>query len=302
MKLSIIIPVFKGGRILRELYKIINESLLNLYDYEVLFVCDGCDSESWSVIKELDKQNSSKIKVYRLAQNYGQHRAIQFGFSKVSGDLVVTIDEDLQHDPADIIRLIDKQKDGDYDIVYGRFIKPQHNSIKNIFSVVLRKSLKHFIPTLYENYSPYRLMKRDIAKKASTMVSSYTFIDDFLSRITQNIAFEDINHHKRIKGKSSYTFMKLLKHGISILLTYSKLIPFLYIISIAFVIIGSVMFALHVILLNNLDTKLINNKSIIEVMGIGSIFIILSLIASIINHWNTNINSKPIKLLNEDSI
>jgi polyisoprenyl-phosphate glycosyltransferase len=302
MKLSVIVPVFKGGRILRELYVRINESLINFYDYEVLFVCDGCDSESWKIINELKRQNSSQIKVYRLAHNYGQHRAIQFGFSKVSGDLVVTIDEDLQHDPADIIRLIKKQSERDYDIVYGRFTNPQHNGIKNIISAVLRKSLKHFISTLYENYSPYRLIKRDIAKKASTMICSYTFIDDFLSRITQNITFEDITHNKRIEGKSSYTFMKLLKHGISILLTYSKLIPFLLILSIAFIVTGSVMFALRFISSKNLNTELFNSRSIIAVIGSGLILMFISLIGSFINHRNTIINTRPIKLHNEDSI
>ncbi len=302
MKLSIIVPVFRGKEILPELLRRISETLTGSYEYEVLLICDYCDCKSMTIINELKQKDPSRIKVFRLAQNYGQHRALQFGFGKSIGDFIVTMDEDLQHDPADILRLVEKQKKGNYDIVYGRFRDPQHDGIRNRISFVLRKILKHFIPTLYDNYSPYRLIKRDIAMRTSTMVCPYTFIDDFLSRITQNIEFEDIDHHKRVEGKSSYTFMKLFKHGIYILLAYSKLIPLLLATSIVFVVTGSVMFALSVISLEKLNTGLFNSGSIIAVMGIGLVLLLISLISSFINNRNTLINTRPIKLFNEDPI
>ncbi len=302
MKLSIIIPVYRGKEILRELFRRINDSLTGNYDYEVLFVCDGCDSSSLRVIKELKKDNSSRIKVFQLVHNYGQHRALQFGFEKALGDFIITMDEDLQHDPADILRLIEKQKENNYDIVYGNFTNLQQNGIRNAMSVVLRKTLKHFIPTLYNKYSPYRLITREIAIRTSAMVCPYTFIDDLLSRVTQNIAFENINHHIRTEGKSSYTFMKLFKYGIYILLAYSKLIPLLLVSSVVIEITAAVMFALSVISPENLNTALFNNRSIIATMGIGMILLFISLIGSFINHRNTIINTRPIKLLNEDPI
>ena len=302
MKLSIIIPVFCGGDILRDLYTRINDSLIVNFEYEVLFICDYCDCKSLAVIKEIKKNDPSKIRVFRFAQNYGQHRALQFGFGKAFGDFIITMDEDLQHDPADILRLVEKQKESNYDIVYGKFNHSQHNGIRNRISSILRKFLSHFIPTLYDNYSPFRLIKREIVIKISTMVCPYTFIDDFLSRVTQNIAFEDINHHKRAEGKSSYTLMKLFKHGIYILLAYSKLIPLLLVSSVVIEIIAAIMFALSVIYPENLNIALFNNRSIIATMGIGIILIIISLIGSFINHRNTIINTRPIKLLDEDPI
>ncbi|TAL65413.1 MAG: glycosyltransferase [Bacteroidetes bacterium] len=302
MKLSIIVPVYRGKRILPVLLRRIDKSLAGNNEYEVLLICDGCDRESLSIVNELKKNNSSQLKVFRLAHNYGQHRALQFGFSKVSGELVVTIDEDLQHDPADILKLVEKQKENNYDVVYGRFVNPQHNWIRNVFSAILRKILKHFIPTLYDNYSPYRLIKKDIAIRTSTMVCPFTFIDDFLSRVTQNIAFEDIEHHKRMEGESSYTFMKFIKHGFYILLAYSKLIQLLLATSIIFVIAGSVMFGLNVISLKNLNTIFFSTRFITGIMGIGMILLFFSLMSSFINHRNTVINTRPVKLLNEDPI
>ncbi len=302
MDISIIIPSFNGREAIRDLTQKINEALSGKYSYEVLFIFDYGTKRTWQIIKGLQSESPGIIKAFHLARNYGQHRAIQFGFSRILGDFVVTIDEDLQHNPADILKLIDKQKENNYDIVYGRFTYLRHHMIKNLISAILRKVLSYFIPTLYENYSPYRLIRREIAIKTSNMISTYTIIDDFLSRITQKIAFVDINHYKRIEGKSSYTFLKLLKHGIYILLAYSKLVTLLIIISAVFVVIGSVFFALRLFSSDNLGLEFINNRTIFASVSIGVFLIILSFIGSYINHRNSDINSSPVKIINESSL
>ena len=123
-----------------ELFRRINDSLTRNYEYEVLFVCDGCDSSSLRVVKELKKDNYYQIKVFRLAHNYGQHRALQFGFGKALSDFIITINEDLKHDPADVMKLIEKQKESNYDIVYGKFNNSQHEGIRNRISFYIKKN------------------------------------------------------------------------------------------------------------------------------------------------------------------
>ena len=214
MDLSIIVPVYRRKAIIEELIKRIHNTLINKFEYEILLICDDCDFVTTSVIKKIKSFNLDQIKVYYFAKNYGQQRAIQFGFTKASGHFIITIDEDLQHDPSDILRLIQKQNEGSFDIVYGKFTNNRHAGRRKVLSAYLRKILKIFIPTLYEDYSPYRLIRRDIAIRTSTMVCPFTFIDDFLSRITQNIGFIDVDQHKRFSGKSSYTFLKFIKLGI----------------------------------------------------------------------------------------
>lgn len=302
MDVSVIVPSFNGGNIIEDLFFKINEVLSGRYTFEVLFIFDYGKEDTWRIIKGLQNDYPELIKSYHLANNYGQHRAIQFGMGESQGKFIITLDEDLQHEPADILKLIAKQKEHDYDIVYGRFRNPQHKGIRNWMSLLLRKILKHFIPTLYDNYSPYRLIKKDVAIRTATMVCPYTFIDDFLSRITQNIAFEDINHYKRMEGKSSYTFLKFFKHGIYILLAYSKLIPLLIAISILFIATGSAIFMFSVIAPDHINSGLFSNRFIIGTISIGIILIFFSLIGSFINHKNTIINTRPIKLINEDPI
>jgi polyisoprenyl-phosphate glycosyltransferase len=302
MKLSVIVPVYRGKEILIELYRRINETLIGNYDFEVLFICDGCDSTSLRILKEIKKSNPTHTEIYRFSQNYGQHRALQYGFTRSTGDFIITIDEDLQHDPADIIKLIEKQREGDYDIVYGRFKNLKHNGIRNIISVVLRKILKHFIPTLYYNYSPYRLIKKDIADKTATMSCPYTFIDDFLSRVTQNIVFIEITHFKRFAGRSSYTISKLIKNGIFILLAYSKLALWLLVIALLILITGAFLFIIRILSTGVINTDFVNNVTLVSLFGTGLSLFVICLLAILINHRNMRFNTKPVELSNDDSI
>lgn len=118
MDFSVVVPSYNGGQTIINLFQKIRDELSGKYSFEVLFIFDNGKDKTWRIIEELGNDYPDIVKSYHLAKNYGQHRAIQFGFSKAKGDFVVTIDEDLQHDPADIIRLMEKQKEANYDIVY----------------------------------------------------------------------------------------------------------------------------------------------------------------------------------------
>jgi undecaprenyl-phosphate 4-deoxy-4-formamido-L-arabinose transferase len=132
------------------------------------------------------------------------------------------------------------------------------------------------------------------------MVCPYTFIDDFLSRLTQNIAFVDITHFKRVEGRSSYTFRKLVKHGIYILLAYSRVISWLLVAAGIITFIGVLLFIISVISPGAIST--LNNITIIGIFGTGLLLIIISLLGTLINHRNVILNTRPVRLLNEDTI
>ena len=296
-EITIVIPVFRIGNILFKLYDKIISTLHPAYDFEILFICDGCDTLSAEVVRKIRKTDPDRVNHYFLKKNYGQHRAIQFGFGKATGDFIITMDEDLQHDPADIVHLLNKQKEGEYDIVYGRFKELKQNMLKIILSNLLRKALKHFIPTLYEDYSPYRLIKRDIAERAAIMTSPYIFIDDLLSRITRKIAFTEITHFERAEGKSSYTYRKLVKHGISILIAYSGLLSWVLLASGSLLIIVILLSILNIFLPETTSSILI-----ICILVTGLSLILLSILGTKINHRNTNFNTHPVSYYSEDSI
>jgi len=302
MKLSIIVPVYRGGNILTGLTGKIRETLSGKYDFEVIFICDHCDNFSFHIVKQLTADDPEHLKAYFFRKNYGQHKALQYGFSRAEGDFFITMDEDLQHDPADILRLLDKQKEGDYDLVYGKFTNLQHRGIRNRISILLRKVLKHFIPTLYENYSPYRLIKKEVAVRTSTMVSPYTFIDDFLSFLTKNIAFTDITHHQRFTGTSSYTLLKLIKHGILILLAYSGIIVWILTFAGLVIILGSIMLLIKEFSYGDIIHNLISIRLIVGVFITGLVAVIISLSGAYISYRNNSRNTRFLSLSDSDTL
>jgi undecaprenyl-phosphate 4-deoxy-4-formamido-L-arabinose transferase len=301
MKLSIIIPVFRGKDVLQELFERIKGTLSERYDFEVLFVCDGCDTDSKKVLEKLKESSPSKIKVFRFAHNYGQQRAIQFGFGQASGDFIVTMDEDLQHDPTDILKLVAKQIEGNYDIVYGRFKILENSYIKNLFSIFIRKQLIFCIPTLCSYYSPYRLIRKSCANKVFNMTGPCIFVDEFLSRVTHNISYVEIPHYKRKAGKSSYTFSKLIKLGLSIIFAYSKLCLYIIITTCSLTISGGIYLLWTILIQENQHKINYGNMFASEIVIFILFTLLFTYIIKRINKRNLFLNSKRIQIANEDS-
>jgi len=119
MDISIVIPLLNEAESLPELCSWIDRVMQkNNYSYEVLLIDDGSKDESWSVIEDLSSQNQS-IHGIKFRRNYGKSAALNIGFQKVKGDVVITMDADLQDSPDEIPALYDKIIKDDYDLVSG---------------------------------------------------------------------------------------------------------------------------------------------------------------------------------------
>jgi undecaprenyl-phosphate 4-deoxy-4-formamido-L-arabinose transferase len=202
-KISIVVPVYSGEKTIVPLVEKIDPVLSGKYDWEAILVFDRGKDGSWEKISELCKHYPSRVFGYSLASNYGQQRSLMFGLSKACGDYIVTMDEDLQHDPEYIPKLINEIESGDYDIVYGRFRSLEQPGSRKVFSRLLRKILVRFIPHLNNDYSPYRIIRKEIAEKVIGMNGTITFLDDYLSRVSKKFGLVELEHRARPGGKSS---------------------------------------------------------------------------------------------------
>ena len=224
MNISIVIPVYNGESTVEKLAEEIFNSFENSnYTFEIIFVHDCGPDNSLPLLLALETKHKDAIKVVKLTRNFGQHNAIIAGFEYCSGELIITMDEDLQHLPSDIIKLIIKQKEGDYDIVYGKYKSLEHSGFRSLTSVALKKILSWSIPDLDKEYSAFRIIKAEIAKETIAMRNSYTFLDGYLSWITKNTSHTLVQHQERYGGVSSYGVKTLIEHSINILITFSNL-------------------------------------------------------------------------------
>jgi polyisoprenyl-phosphate glycosyltransferase len=278
MDISIIIPVFRGNKTIIPLFNKIKAVLDSNYEFEVLFIedsgCNNCVSE----ITEIIIENPKCVKGFKLEKNNGQHKAILFGFSKAEGEFIITMDEDLQHDPEDILKLLSKQHAGNYDVVYGRFKNKKYTILRRLSSYLFRNIIKLLIPKLYINYSPYRLIKKKTAVQTLVLKTPYVFIDEYLSCVTNKFASVDVSHYEGPLGRSSYSIIKLFLNALLALLSYSKLVLLTF-------TIGAMLTVLYFLQLSiNLEA---NNK----LFFIGLLLLIFGGIGITIRKHNEKVNT-----------
>lgn len=223
IKYSVVIPVYNSASILKKLHaEIVKIFEKNRKSFEIIFVEDCGPDKSWELLKELRKKDQ-RLKVIQLYRNFGQHNALICGLSFASGEYVLTMDDDLQHPPEEIPKLIAKIEQG-YDLVYGRYLRKEHNFWKNLGSKFINYILKK-VTGYSSSVTSFRIMKKAVAQKIIKHKNYNIMIDvcisDFVSR--QKIAYVAINHSKRLSGKSNYTLRKLVSMAINMILNYSTL-------------------------------------------------------------------------------
>jgi undecaprenyl-phosphate 4-deoxy-4-formamido-L-arabinose transferase len=289
MKISVVIPVFNGAETLLELYTRVKLTLEDLFDFEVLFIHDGGSDESWYEIIRLKSQNSSSIKAIKLSKNFGQHNAIKCGIENSAGELIVTLDEDLQHAPEDILKLLQGKSQNESDLVYGSYKRRKHSKVRNISSKCLNRLLRVAITGLHKDYSSFRLMDSMIARQTLDLKSSYPFLDGDLARITNKITSVPVSHYERAKGASSYTVKKLIWHSLSIIAGYQKkLVNFLKTLSLVLIGISTTAFLFMLLKFQHFTGQVNLLIEIIAVFSllIGSLFLGLWIIGIGIEKFN----------------
>ena len=212
MNLSVVIPIKDERDNLRPLHDRLRWALEPLgLTYEVLFVDDGSVDGSFAVLEEL-AASDPHVKVVRLRRNFGQTAALQAGIDWSCGDILVTMDGDLQNDPADIGRLLDKLAEG-YDAVLGlRANRQDHFLIRKVPSYLgnwlIRKvtgvDIKDMGCTL-------RAMSRDLAEALPLYGEMHRFVPVLAQQYGGQLAQIPVQHHARTAGKTKYNLTRTVR-------------------------------------------------------------------------------------------
>lgn len=204
--ISIVIPVFNSADIVRELYSGICDSLKNI-DFELILVNDASRDNSWEELKKLASVDSRVISI-DMRINCGQDNAILAGLNHVNGDYVIVMDDDLQHDPADIPALIARCQDG-YDVVFADFSERKHNIVKKSGSKFNGGVARWLLGKKKDIYlSPYKIFTRSLADDIAKFQGTYPYIDGIVLSLTSSIEQITVKHNKRYSGKSNYNIKK----------------------------------------------------------------------------------------------
>ena len=158
-----------------------------------------------------------------LMRNYGQHNALLAGIRAARGDAIVTIDDDLQHLPEDIPRLL-AELDRGADVVYGTPAKMPHSLFRNVASWITKIALQKTMGSATaRKVSAFRAFRTPLRQAFATYQSPYVSIDVLLSWATTRFASVAVEHRRREIGRSNYTFRTLLVHGLTMMTGFSTL-------------------------------------------------------------------------------
>ncbi|MFQ6082594.1 MAG: glycosyltransferase family 2 protein [Candidatus Aminicenantia bacterium] len=210
--LSIIIPVYNEQENLRELHQEIKNVLDKFKkNYEIIFVDDGSVDNSFSLLKQIHKENS-RVKVIRLRKNFGQTAALSAGFDYLRGKMVVTMDGDLQNDPKDIPLLINKLEEG-YDIVSGwRYKRKDKFFTRRLPSAIANWLISLITGIKLHDYGcTLKAFRKEVVKSIKLYGEMHRFIPAMASLIGVNIAEIKVNHRARKSGKSKYGLSRTIK-------------------------------------------------------------------------------------------
>ncbi len=220
---SVVVPVFNGALALPSLV----EQLAELFEgqgrrYEVILVNDCSPDNSWAVIAQLAARHRH-VHGIDLMRNYGQHNALLCGIRSARHELVVTIDDDLQHPPHEIPRLLAKLDEG-YDVVYGAPHELPHGLLRNLASTITKIALQAAMgATTARRVSAFRAFRTRLRRAFETFHGSFVSIDVLLTWGTTRFTHILVEHRPRVLGQSNYTLRKLLTHALNMMTGFSTL-------------------------------------------------------------------------------
>jgi glycosyltransferase involved in cell wall biosynthesis len=221
--LSVVIPVYNSKPILSELVERLGEALEQLADwYEVVLVNDGSRDGSWDEISRLSLTRNW-IRGINLMRNYGQHNALLCGIRAAKYDIIIIMDDDLQHPPEEIPRLLKTLADG-YDVVYGAPEEGKHGFLRNGAAAITKIALQSVLGAeTARKVSPYRAFRTGLREAFSTYHSSFVSIDVLLTWGTNRFASIPVRYDIRKRGRSQYTFRRLVTHALNMMTGFSVL-------------------------------------------------------------------------------
>lgn len=219
---SVVVPVFNSSRTLPLLYDQLTTTFEKMkMSFQAIFVNDGSYDDSWEILKHLHSKNSNII-IVNLTKNFGQQNALMCGFNFCIGEYIITIDDDLQNPPEEIIKLFQKMSEG-YDGVFGSYKEKKDKFYKNLGSLFIRKVNHRVFHIEKIKFSSFRILKKHIIDEIKTSKTVFPYISGMILSITRKIANQEVDHHPRLYSRSNYSVGKLITLSFNLLINYSTI-------------------------------------------------------------------------------
>lgn len=218
---SVIVPVYNSMDSLRELVCRLGQVLgSSTREYEAILVNDGSRDASADVIAALTREYSW-VRGLELMRNYGQHNALLAGIRAARHEVIVTLDDDLQHPPEEVPKLLAKLAEG-YDVVYGTPDRERHGLFRDLASRLTKFALQEAMgASIARRVGAFRAFRSELRDAFATYSSPHVFIDVLLTWGAARFGAVVVRHDPRRYGASNYSFSHLLLRALDMLTGFS---------------------------------------------------------------------------------
>jgi len=223
MDISIVVPVYNSETSLPDLARRLAEVLPGMANqFELILVNDGSRDQSWRTINNLSNQYDWVYGI-DLMRNYGQHNALLCGLRQARYPITITMDDDLQHPPEELHKLLEKLAEG-YDVVYGKPLQEKHNLFRDLASQITKIALQSAMGAeTARNVSALRVFRTNLRESFAQYNGPFPSIDVLLTWGTNRFSAVSVRHEQRVYGASNYTFGKLVRHAMNMMTGFSTL-------------------------------------------------------------------------------
>jgi len=291
---SIVVPVYRSAEILPELVATIAD-VMSGRRVELILVCDASPDNSWSVIRDLTKQYAF-IEGICLRKNAGQHNAIMAGLAHSRGDVVVAMDDDLQHPPSAIPQLLAALGNG-ADVCYVNYIQRKHAFWKRVgskFNDVAATLLLGKPNNLY--LSSFKAMRRPIVEQVLKYDGPFAYVDGLVLEATSAITSVDIIHSERRSGEGTYSLRRSVSLWLKMATSFSVFPLRVLFVFGALVALISMLVILYVVFskFHNPDLPIGWASTIAAILFVGGVQMLgLGLLGEYLGRAYMKLNGKP---------
>jgi len=220
-ELSLVIPLYRSSNCVSAL--IARLSSLNLpCSWELILVDDGSPDDTVLRARQCLQHSSMQGLVIRHSRNYGEHAAVLTGYRHSRGKWVINLDDDLQNPPEEVVRLWQKAKENQLDVVYGVYLVKKHENWRNLGSRFANRTANWLLDLPEKLYlSSFRCVSGEIARSVADYKGPYPYIDGMLCQHTQLIGSLTVQHESRHEGLSNYNLRRLVRLWLTIFTSFS---------------------------------------------------------------------------------
>lgn len=222
VRLSVVIPVFRGERTIGPLVHALVDHLACCHQLEIVLVNDGSPDNSAAVCRALAEQFAF-VKFLNLSRNFSEHNAVMAGLNHTTGDYVVIMDDDFQNPPSEVHKLVDEIAKG-YDVVFSCYAKKQHHWLRNLGSRINDRVAVLLLDKPRDLYlSSFKILSRFVVNELIKYDGPYPYIDGLVLRFTRHYSQVLVDHDPRREGRSGYTLRKLVSLYLNMFTNFSIL-------------------------------------------------------------------------------